>query len=131
MTRVRVVLGTFGFDQHEVGARLVASYLRDAGVEVVYVGRFNLPDRLLATALDEDAQVIAVSCHSWEYLAYAPELVDLIAASDAPELRLVIGGSVITPDDAARLREQGVAAVLGSGATRDEVVGAVLAAAGA
>jgi len=131
MTRVRVVLGTFGFDQHEVGARLVASYLRDAGVEVVYVGRFNLPDRLLATALDEDAQVIAVSCHSWEYLAYAPELVDLIAASEAPELRLVIGGSVITPDDAARLREQGVAAVLGSGATRDEVVGAVLAAAGA
>jgi len=131
MTRVRVVLGTFGFDQHEVGARLVASYLRDAGAEVVYVGRFNLPDRLLATALDEDAQVIAVSCHSWEYLAYAPELVALIAASEAPDLRLVIGGSVITPDDAARLREQGVAAVLGSGATRDEVVDAVLAAAGA
>ena len=49
-TPVRVVLGTFGFDQHEVGARIVARFLREAGCEVIYVGRFNLPAHFLATA---------------------------------------------------------------------------------
>lgn len=127
---LRVVLGTFGFDQHEVGARVVASFLRDAGIEVIYVGRFNLPAHLLAVAVQEDAQVIAVSCHSWEYLAYAPELVDLIATGQA-EVKVVLGGSIITPADAAGLTVQGVAAVLGSGATRDQIVSEVFAAAAA
>jgi methylmalonyl-CoA mutase C-terminal domain/subunit len=123
----RVVIGCFGMDQHEAGALLAAKILADAGAEVVYLGRFQLADTLANVAAAEDADVIGVSCHSWEYLRYSTELLDLLAGvEEAPAL--VLGGSVITPADQRDLLDRGVAAVLGAGATREAIVEAVWAA---
>jgi methylmalonyl-CoA mutase C-terminal domain/subunit len=108
----RIVVGLFGIDQHEVGAMAVCALLRDAGMEVVYAGRYHTPESLVRIALDEDADVVGVSCHSWEYLDYAPRLLALIAAN-ALEVAVVLGGSVITAGDAATMRAAGVAAVFG------------------
>ena len=121
MANGRVVIGMLGLDQHELGAVAVARILRDAGMEVVYAGRFNTPESIVQVALDEDADVIGISCHSWEYVEYMPEVMRLIADRSA-DVSIVLGGSVITPSDASRMKEQGVSAVFGAGASRDEII---------
>jgi methylmalonyl-CoA mutase, C-terminal domain len=127
---VSVLLAILGMDQHEVGARAVARVLRDAGMEVVYAGRFNLPAGIAKMAAEEDVDVIGLSCHSWEYLYYVDELLALLR-QDA-RIPVIVGGSVITPADARALAAKGVAATFGPGATLEEIVATVrrLAAAG-
>jgi methylmalonyl-CoA mutase C-terminal domain/subunit len=130
MANARVVIGMLGLDQHELGAIAVARMLRDAGMEVVYAGRFNTPESIVQIALDEDADVIGISCHSWEYVEYVPELMKLVAEKDA-DVSVVLGGSVITPADASRMKQQGVAAVFGPGAESADIVGTLADLAGA
>ena len=108
-------------DQHEVGAITVSRMLMDAGMEVVYLGRFNTPKKIFMAGIEEGVDVIGVSCHSWEYLHFMPELLDLIASNKA-DIPVVVGGSVITPADEKKLQQVGVAAVFGPGATKEEMV---------
>ena len=117
----RVVVGCFALDQHEAGALAVAAALRDAGAEVIYLGRFNLPPHFVAAAAQEDADIIGVSCHSWEYRAYAKDLLEELERQ-AIDASLVLGGSVITARDEAELVADGVAAVFGPGATESEIL---------
>lgn len=124
MAKGRIVIAMLGMDQHELGAIAVARILRDAGMEVVYAGRFQTPHSIVQTAIDEDADVIGISCHSWEYVDYVPELMKLIANKGA-DVSVVIGGSIITPADEVEMKEQGVAAVFGSGASRDTITGTI------
>jgi methylmalonyl-CoA mutase C-terminal domain/subunit len=121
MTKGRVLLAMLGTDQHELGAVAIAGLLRDAGFEVVYVGRFQTPKTILRTAIDEDVDVIGISCHSWEFLDYLPELMALLGERriDAP---VVLGGSIITADDAKAMTALGVAAVFGSGSASASVL---------
>ncbi|MDO8769419.1 MAG: cobalamin-dependent protein [Burkholderiaceae bacterium] len=119
--RIKVIVGLLGIDQHEVGAIAVSGLLRDAGMEVIYLGRFNTPESLIRAAVQEDADVIGISCHSWEYLEYIPELMALLRA-DAVDVGVVLGGSVITEDDARTMREVGVAGVFGAGAKPEKMV---------
>ncbi len=118
MANGRIVIGMMGLDQHELGAIAVARLLRDAGMEVVYAGRFNTPESMVRTAIDEDADIIGISCHSWEYVEYLPELMGLIAEKKM-DVSVVLGGSVITSSDATKMKEQGVAAVFGPGSGSD------------
>ena len=124
MKKSRILIGTMGMDQHEVGAIAVSRMLMDAGMEVVYVGRFNTPKKLVTAGIEEGVDVIGLSCHSWEYLHFMPELLDLIKSHDAG-IPVIVGGSVITPKDEAALKEMGVAAVFGSGSTKEEMVNGI------
>lgn len=119
--RIKVIIGLLGIDQHEVGAIAVSGLLRDAGMEVIYLGRFNTPDSLIRAAIQEDADVIGISCHSWEYLEYIPELMALLR-DDAIDVGVVLGGSVITEDDAQAMRQTGVVAVFGADAKPEQIV---------
>lgn len=124
MAKGRIVIAMLGLDQHELGAIAVARILRDAGMEVVYAGRFQTPESIAQTAIDEDADVIGISCHSWEYVDYVPELLKLIADKDI-DVSVVIGGSIITPDDELQMKNGGVAAVFGSGASSETITGTI------
>ena len=106
----RIVIGTLGLDQHEVGAIAISHFLVRQGYEVIYLGRFNTPERLAAAAAQEDADLIGVSVHSWEFLAYADEL--LTRCRDLG-IGLVLGGSVLTDRDQADLLARGADAVFG------------------
>ena len=117
--RGRVVVGTIGLDQHEVGAMAVSQLLMRNGFEVIYLGRFNTPERFAAAAESEDAHVIGVSIHSWELTSYAEGLV--AAAADV-DVALVVGGSVLTDEDRAALEGRGVDAVFGPWASEEEIV---------
>ena len=126
MERIRVLVGILGLDQHEVGAIAVSRMLRDAGMEVIYAGRFNLPPMILRAAVEEDVDVIGLSCHSWEYLYFVPELLGLLGQKQL-HIPVVLGGSVITPGDADALIERGVAAAFGPGSTDEAIVDAIRA----
>jgi methylmalonyl-CoA mutase C-terminal domain/subunit len=119
--RARVVIGMLGLDQHEMGARAVATLLRDACMEVVYLGKFNTPARMVGAGIEEDADVIGVSAHSWEYLEQVPELIAALAAASI-EIPVVVGGSIVTDRDARALKAAGVAEVFGAGASADDIV---------
>ena len=121
MSSGKVLIAILGLDQHEVGAMAVVSGLRDAGLEVVYAGRFNLPPGVVQAAIQEDVAVIGISVHSWEYLHYIDELLESLREQGA-EIPVVVGGSVLTPDDERDLRARGVARAYGSSSTMGEIV---------
>lgn len=124
MKKIKVLIGILGLDQHEVGAFSVARMLRDAGMEVVYISKFNLPDNIVKSAVQEDVDVIGLSCHSWEYLHFIPELLQLMKAEEL-SCPVVVGGSVITAGDRKKLMEMGLAEAFGPGAMSDEIVGKI------
>jgi methylmalonyl-CoA mutase cobalamin-binding domain/chain len=106
----RIVIGTLGLDQHEVGAMAVSQLLVRHGYEVIYLGRFSTPQRLAAVAGQEDADLVGVSVHSWEFTAYAGEL---LARCHGLGIGVIFGGSVLTERDRSDLLAQGADAVFG------------------
>ena len=121
MKRIKVYIGILGMDQHELGAIAVTQMLRDAGMEVIYGGRFNVPAMIVKTSLEEDLDVIGLSCHSWEYLHYLPDMFNLMQ-EEKINVPVIVGGSVITPGDKKRLLEMGVAAAFPSGVRDEEII---------
>ena len=120
---LRVVLAKMGLDGHDRGLKVVARILRDAGMEVVYLGLRQTAASIVAAAEEEDADAIGLSMHNAGHLTLAPRIVQALADAglDTP---VVIGG--IVPDvDVAELLDQGVAAVLGPGASAEEVAATV------
>jgi len=127
--RIRVVLAKLGLDGHDRGIKVVARTLRDAGMEVIYLGLRQTTGSIVAAAEQEDADVIGLSMHNAGHLTLAPAMIEALGEADL-DTPLVIGG-IVPGDDVATLLEAGVAAVLGPGAPADEVVAAVRAAASA
>lgn len=121
MKKKKIFIGTLGMDQHELGAIAVARMLRVAGMEVLYMGRFNLPPTIVQVCLEEGVDIIGLSCHSWEYLYYLPELTALMKEENL-DIPVVVGGSVVTPGDRKRMIDMGVAAVFGPGASEEQIV---------
>jgi methylmalonyl-CoA mutase, C-terminal domain len=120
---VRVLLAKVGLDGHDRGIKVVARILRDAGMEVIYAGLRQTPASIAAAALDEDVDVVALSMHNGAHLTLAPAVVNALteAGLDVP----VVVGGIVPPVDVARLTDAGVAAVLGPGASSDEVTAIV------
>jgi len=124
---IRVVLAKLGLDGHDRGLKVVARTLRDAGIEVIYLGLRQTTDSIVAACEQEDADVIGLSMHNAGHLTLAPRMVK--AARDAAlDVPVVIGG-IVPAEDVATLISAGVAAVLGPGASAAQVVSTVKAAA--
>ena len=120
MRKVRVIVGKPGLDGHDRGAKLVASALRDAGMEVVYTGLRATPEMIVQAALQESADVIGLSILSGAHETIAERLIGLLRAKQL-SIPVVVGG-VIPPADVPRLKGLGVAEVFGQEATLDEIV---------
>lgn len=126
MSREIVALAIMGIDQHENGAIAVARVLREAQMKVDYFGKLQTPASVAEKAIKEGTHVIGISCHSWEYLRLVPALLEELRArgSDIP---VVIGGSVITPEDGESMRRSGVAAVFTKSTGSDDIIECVRA----
>ncbi|HWH13393.1 MAG TPA: cobalamin-dependent protein [Miltoncostaeaceae bacterium] len=122
-TPIRVVLAKLGLDGHDRGLKVVARTLRDAGMEVVYLGLRQSPEGVAAVADEEDADVVGISMHNAGHLTLAPRMVAALRAAGR-DTAVVIGG-IVPPEDVTALEAAGVAAVLGPGASAAEVVAAV------
>ncbi len=121
--QIRIVLAKLGLDGHDRGLRVVTRMLRDAGFEVVYLGLRQTTDMVVAAAIQEDADVVGISMHNNGHLTLAPRMVQALRDADL-DIPVVVGG-IIPDDDAAVLRDAGVAAILGPGASAGDVARAV------
>lgn len=116
---LRVLVGKIGLDGHDRGAKVIAHALRDAGMEVVYTGLRQTPEKIVETALQEDVQVVGISILSGAHMQLIPPVVELLREKGAEEI-LVIAGGVIPEEDIAYLKERGVGEVFTPGSsTRD------------
>lgn len=119
----RVLIGKIGLDGHDRGSRIVAAYLRDAGMEVIYTPPWQEIQALVRLAIEEDVDVIGISSLATDHLL-VPKLMDALRAADLGDVPVVVGG--IVPDDDERvLTEAGVQRVFHPGSTREEIVEAV------
>ncbi|GAA1303660.1 protein meaA [Pseudonocardia xinjiangensis] len=109
-SRLRMLVGKPGLDGHSNGAEQVAVRARDVGFEVVYQGIRLTPAQIVAAAVQEDVHVVGLSVLSGSHLQVVPAVVEGLRAAGADDVPVVVGG-IIPPEDAATLREKGVAAV--------------------
>ena len=116
---LRVILAKLGLDGHDRGLKVVARILRDAGMEVIYLGLRQTTDSIVAAAEQEDADAIGLSMHNAGHMTLAPNMVKALAAAEL-SIPVIVGG-IIPDDDVQALHDAGVTAVLGPGASAEEV----------
>lgn len=119
--RIKVVISKVGLDGHDRGAKVVSSLLKEAGMEVVYLGMFQMHEDIIRAAIDEDADVIGVSYLSGEHLAFTPKIVEEMRKNHLNDVLLIAGG-VIPPEDIPTLEEMGVHKVFVAGTLTRPIV---------
>lgn len=118
--KLRFLLARLGMDAHWRGSIVVARALRDAGVEVVYLGN-QMPDDIVHTAFQEDPDVIGLSTLSGNHMVLVPEVTRLLREKGLDD-KLVILGGTIPPQDIPRLKACGIAEVFGPGTSVEKIV---------
>ncbi|MFN4034088.1 MAG: cobalamin B12-binding domain-containing protein [Fimbriimonadales bacterium] len=106
----RIVVAKVGLDGHDRGAKVVARALRDAGFEVIYTGLRRTPDEVAQIAIQEDADIVAISILSGAHMTLVPKVMDALRQRNADDI-LVIAGGTIPDDDAEKLKQMGVKGV--------------------
>jgi len=119
--RIRIVVGKVGCDIHERGALTLARALRDAGMEVIYTGRYQTPEAIARTAVDEGVDVIALSDHTGSMRYIAADVVKALEKSGGADIHVVAGG-LIPGRDLPALRKMGVTGNYGPGTPLDVIV---------
>ncbi len=122
--RLRVLIAKVGLDGHDRGVKIVARALRDAGVEVIYLGIHNTPEEIVSAALQEDVDAIGISIHSAAHLSLFKDLADGLKRNKAGDI-VVFGGGIVPAEDIPALKKLGVKKVFGPGASLQEIVGFV------
>ena len=120
---IRVVLAKLGLDGHDRGLKVVARILRDAGMEVVYLGLRQTTETIVDAVEQEDADVVGISMLNAGHLTLGPRIVDALAEAGL-NVPVVIGG-IVPDEDRPALADAGVAGVLGPGAPIQEVVAGI------
>ena len=117
----RVVLSKVGLDGHDRGVKVVARALRDAGMEVIYTGLWQTPDRVIRAVADEDADVLGISILSGAHMTLVPILIELLEREGLSDVLLIVGG-IIPDEDVPKLKAMGVGAVFIPGSSLDSIV---------
>ena len=112
--KIRVIVAKPGLDGHDRGAKVIPRALRDAGMEVIYTGLRQTPEQIVQAALQEDADVVAMSILSGAHNHLFPRVVELLKEKGADDI-LVFGGGVIPEEDIPFLKSKGIAEVFGPG----------------
>jgi len=119
--KIRVMVAKPGLDGHDRGARILARCFRDAGFEVVYTGCHQTPEQIAAAAIQEDVDLVGLSCLSGAHRKLFPRVVELLREKDAQDIT-VIGGGIIPEQDFPGLYSSGIKAIFTPGASLDSIV---------
>lgn len=119
--KLRVLVAKPGLDGHDRGAKVVARGFRDAGFEVVYTGLHQTPEQIANAAIQEDVDLVGLSCLSGAHLALFLEVVRLLNEKGADDIT-VIGGGIIPADDIVKLKEAGIKEVFLPGVSLKEII---------
>lgn len=124
--KIRVLMAKVGLDGHDVGARVVARGLLEAGMEVIYTGLRRTPEQVARAAVEEDVDWIGISILSGAHLTLLPRLRRLLDENGAEDIRIMAGG-IIPQEDIPELGKAGVSRVFLSGTAIAEIVDYLMA----
>ncbi|HEV7370725.1 cobalamin B12-binding domain-containing protein [Arenibaculum sp.] len=124
--KIRILIAKVGLDGHDVGARVVARGLLEAGMEVIYTGLRRTPEQVARAAIEEDVDWIGVSILSGAHMTLLPRLRHLLDEGGADDIRIMAGG-IIPQEDIPRLTQAGVSRVFLSGTSVSEIVDYLMA----
>ncbi len=118
---VRCLLGMLGTDVHSKGIRTLAQILRDAGIEVIYIGEHNSVEGMVNAVVDEDPDIVGLSFSSAAYIDYTHQLIAAMQRKGVGDVPVMLGG-IIHPDDYETLRGIGVAGIFGPGSLMPDII---------
>ncbi|HOI73493.1 MAG TPA: cobalamin B12-binding domain-containing protein [Syntrophales bacterium] len=119
--KLRIMVAKPGLDGHDRGARVLARCFRDAGFEVIYTGCHQTPEQIAAAAIQEDVDIVGLSCLSGAHRYLFPAVVTLLKEKGADDIT-VIGGGIIPDQDFKLMFDAGLKAIFTPGATLDSIV---------
>jgi len=119
---IKVVLGKVSMDGHDRGVRVLARLLRDAGMEVVYLGKFLQHEAVIEAAIQENAQVVGLSFLSGEHVPHTRRFAGALRSRGLTDVLFLVGG-VIPRQDIPQLLEAGADGVFVTGSPVEQVVG--------
>lgn len=118
---IRVLIAKVGLDGHDRGAKVIASFLRDAGMEVIYTGLRQTPEMVVNAALQEDVDAIGVSILSGAHNTVFPKIMKLMKEKGLNDV-LLTGGGIIPDNDMKKLNELGVGRLFAPGTDTTEII---------
>ena len=118
--KIRVLIAKPGLDGHDRGAKVIAQGLKDAGMEVIYLGLRITPEQIAEAAIQEDADVVGLSCLSGAHMTLFPKTVQLIREISNKDT-LFIGGGIIPKKDIPKLETAGIVQTYGPGTPISEI----------
>lgn len=119
--KIKVIITKVGLDGHDRGAKVVVALLKEAGMEVVYLGMFNQVEDIIQAVIDEDADVLGLSYLSGEQLIFTPRIVEQMKENNLDDVLLIAGGT-IPVEDIPIMEEMGVSKVFRAGSLSSEFV---------
>ncbi|MDD4858918.1 MAG: cobalamin B12-binding domain-containing protein [Dehalococcoidales bacterium] len=119
--KIRVLLAKPGLDGHDRGIKVVARGLRDAGMEVIYLGLRLAPEQIAEAAIQEDVDVVGMDCLSGAHMVLFPRTVRALRQRGGTDI-VVIGGGIVPKADVPALKEAGIAEVFGPGTPLEIIV---------
>jgi methylmalonyl-CoA mutase C-terminal domain/subunit len=119
--KIRVLIAKAGLDGHDRGAKVIAAALRDAGMEVIYLGLRQTPKMIVSAAIQEDVDAIGISILSGAHMTIFPNILAEMKKNEVEDV-LLFGGGIIPDDDIKKLKEQGVGELFTPGTSTLEVV---------
>ncbi|MES0342394.1 MAG: cobalamin-dependent protein [Candidatus Humimicrobiaceae bacterium] len=122
--KIKVLLAKLGLDIHNRGVLTVAKNLRDAGMEIIYIGN-STPEQIINTALQEDVDVVGVSSLGGAHLSLGAKLINLAQKEDIKENKVYLMGGAVPEDDMEKLTKAGFDAIFTSGATKKEIISTI------
>ncbi len=120
--KIRVLAAKPGLDGHDRGVKVICAALRDNGMEVIYTGLRQTPEQIVAAAVQEDADVIAMSVLSGAHNYLFPRVMELLKEKGIKDV-LVMGGGIIPEEDVPALKTVGIAAIFGPGTDTKDIIG--------
>jgi methylmalonyl-CoA mutase C-terminal domain/subunit len=119
--KIRVLAAKPGLDGHDRGIKVICAALRDAGMEVIYTGLRQTPEQIVSAAMQEDVDVIAMSCLSGAHDYLFPRVTELLKEKGVDDV-LVLGGGIIPEEDVPSLKAAGIADIFTTGATTGDII---------
>ena len=119
--KIRILMAKPGLDGHDRGIKVLAAAYRDAGMEVIYLGLRQTPEKIVTSALQEDADVIALSSLNNAHMTIFPNILKLMKEKKIDDV-LLVGGGIIPKKDVLTLEDMGVGKLFGPGTPVQETV---------
>ena len=117
---IRVLVAKVGLDGHDRGAKIIATALRDAGMEVIYTGLRQTPEMVVNAALQEDVDAIGISILSGAHNTVFPKVIKLMKEKEMNDV-LLTGGGIIPDEDMQELNNMGVGKLFPPGTTTTDI----------